>query len=84
MMKKTAVTASPKVALSWPKEVFALSYSSKDAYPLYPISARGEVKKAGDPRLCERHCFVSRKVAIKLDAKLICREIEGASSTNYG
>jgi len=60
MMKKTAVTASPKVALSWPKEVFALSYSSKDAYPLYPISARGEVKKAGDPRHCERNRFVSQ------------------------
>ncbi len=68
MMKKTAVTASPKVALSWPAKVFALSYSSKDAYPLYPISARVEVKTAGDPRLCERLCFVSRKAAIKLVA----------------
>jgi len=37
MMKKTAVTASPKVALSWPFKVFALSYSSKDGYPWYPI-----------------------------------------------
>ena len=37
MMKKTAVTASPKVALSWPFKAFALSYSSKDGYPWYPI-----------------------------------------------
>jgi hypothetical protein len=42
MMKTTAVTASPKVALAWPAKVFDLSYSSKDGYPWYPISAGGQ------------------------------------------
>ena len=43
MMKTTAVTASPKVALAWFVKVLDVSYSSKDGYPWYPISAGGQV-----------------------------------------
>ena len=46
MMKTTAVTASPKVALPWFSKVVARSYTSKLGDPWYPISARVGVRGA--------------------------------------